>query len=37
MLIAFSALGVWLLVRSVLAALGSLRSLPASNEDWVWY
>jgi uncharacterized membrane protein len=37
MLIAFSALGVWLLLRSLVATIELLHSLPATNEDWIWY
>lgn len=37
MWIIFSGLGVFLLVRAVVAALASLRQLPRSNEDWVYY
>jgi hypothetical protein len=37
MLIAFTALFVWLGIRSVRATIRSLRSLPRSNEDWIWY
>ncbi len=37
MLIAFTGLAVWLLVRGVLGAIDSLRSLPHTNEDWIWY
>lgn len=34
MWIIFSVLGLFLLVRS---ALASLRHLPRSNEDWIYY
>lgn len=37
MLILIIALGVFLGVRATRAALASLRSLPRSNEDWIWY
>ena len=37
MLILIIALGVFLGVRAGTAVLASLRSLPRSNEDWVWY
>jgi hypothetical protein len=32
----FSVAGL-LLVRGVIAALASLRNLPRSNEDWIYY
>ncbi|MDB5965489.1 MAG: hypothetical protein JWQ72_1989 [Polaromonas sp.] len=37
MLILMVSLGIYAGVRAVSAALASLRSLPRSNEDWVWY
>lgn len=37
MLIALTALGIWLVVRGVVGAIESLRSLPQTNEDWIWY
>ena len=37
MLIRIIALGVFFGARAVAAALASLRGLPRSNEDWVWY
>ena len=37
MLVLFVGLGVYGIVRTVKAALASLRGLPRSNEDWVWY
>jgi hypothetical protein len=37
MLILIIALGVFLAARAVMAALASLRGLPRSNEDWIWY
>lgn len=37
MLIVLSALGVYLLARAVQAALASLRQLPRSNQDWIFY
>jgi hypothetical protein len=37
MLILIMGLGVFLGVRAVRAVLASLRSLPRSNEDWIWY
>lgn len=36
LILAFLALAV-LVVRLILAAFASLRSLPRSNADWVWY
>lgn len=37
MLFFILAITVFIVVRAVRAAFGSLRSLPHSNEDWVWY
>ncbi len=37
MLIVLTALGVYLAARAVLAAIESLRSLPRSNEDWIFF
>jgi hypothetical protein len=37
MLIAILFLGISLMVVGLKAAIDSLRSLPHSNEDWVWY
>lgn len=37
MLVLFVGLGVYGIVRVAKAALSSLRSLPRSNEDWIWY
>jgi hypothetical protein len=37
MWILFSGLGLYLLVRGVVATLAMLRSLPRSNADWVYY
>jgi hypothetical protein len=37
MLILIIALGVFVGVRAGMAVLASLRSLPRSNEDWIWY
>lgn len=37
MLIFLSTVALFLVVRAVRAALASLRSLPRSNEDWIWY
>jgi hypothetical protein len=32
-----SGLGLYLLVRGLIAALKSLRSVPRSNRDWIFY
>jgi hypothetical protein len=37
MLLLFFALVVFALVRAVQAAAESLRGLPRSNEDWIWF
>ena len=37
MLIAIFSIAGFLLVRGVMAALASLRGLPRSNEDWIYY
>jgi hypothetical protein len=37
MLILIIGLGVFFGARAVTAAFASLRGLPRSNEDWVWY
>ncbi len=37
MLILSIALGLFFGVRAVMAVLASLRGLPRSNEDWIWY
>ena len=37
MLVLIIALGVFFGARAVTVALASLRGLPRSNEDWVWY
>ncbi len=37
MWIVFSGLGLYLLIRGVLAAFASLRNLPRSNRDWIFY
>lgn len=37
MLVLFLGLGVYGFVRAVRAVHASLRSLPRSNEDWIWY
>ena len=37
MLIAITALGVYLAARAAIAAVQSLRNLPRNNEDWVYF
>lgn len=37
MLMLLVVLGSYGGARAVLVALGSLRGLPRSNEDWIWY
>ncbi|GAB3502900.1 hypothetical protein GCM10027399_31630 [Curvibacter fontanus] len=37
MWILFSGLGLYLLVRGLIAALKSLRSIPRSNRDWIFF
>lgn len=37
MLVLIIAFGVLLTARVVYAGLASLRQLPRSNEDWIWY
>jgi hypothetical protein len=37
MLFILAALAVFAGAHAVRAALASLRSLPRSNEDWIWY
>ena len=37
MLLIVFALAVFVLVRAAQAAVESLRGLPRSNEDWIWY
>ncbi len=37
MWIVFSGLGLYLLIRGVIAAFASLRYLPHSNSDWIFY
>jgi hypothetical protein len=37
MLFILAALAVLVGVHAVRGALASLRSLPRSNEDWIWY
>ncbi len=37
MWIVFSGLGLYLLVRGAMAALASLRNIPRSNDDWIFY
>lgn len=37
MLIMLSLFGLFVGLRAVMAAIASLRHLPRSNEDWIWY
>ena len=37
MWIIFSGLGLYLLLRGAIAALQSLRSIPRSNRDWIYF
>jgi hypothetical protein len=37
MWIVLAGFGLYLLVRGVTAAFASLRSLPRSNRDWIFY
>lgn len=37
MLFILAAIAVFVGVHAVRAALASLRALPRSNEDWIWY
>ncbi len=37
MWIVLSGLGLYLLIRGVIAAFASLRNLPRSNSDWIFY
>lgn len=37
MLIAIIALGAYLAARAATAAVHTLRQLPRSNEDWIYY
>ncbi len=37
MWIIFSGLGLYLLMRGLIAALKSLRSIPRSNRDWIFF
>ena len=37
MLIALLFLGAWLLGLGARTVLETVRSLPQSNDDWVWY
>ena len=37
MLIAITALGAYLAARAAIAAVQSLRHLPRSNDDWVYF
>lgn len=37
MWIVFSGLGLYLLIRGLWAAVASLRGVPRSNRDWIFY
>jgi len=37
MWIVFSGLGLYLLLRGLKAALASLRNVPRSNADWIFF
>lgn len=37
MLFILAAVAVFAGIQAIRAALASLRSLPRSNEDWIWY
>lgn len=37
MLVLFVGLGVYGIARALMAVASSLRGLPRSNEDWIWY
>ena len=37
MLIVIIAIGVYFGARALAAVRASLRALPRSNEDWIWY
>lgn len=37
MLLLFLVIAVFAGVHAVRTALASLRSLPRSNDDWIWY
>ena len=37
MLFILASIAVFAGVQAVRAALASLRALPSSNEDWIWY
>ncbi len=37
MWIIFSGLGLYLLVRGLIAAFQSLRNIPRSNRDWIFF
>ncbi len=37
MLIVLTGLGAYLTARTIRAAIQSLRNLPRSNEDWIYY
>lgn len=37
MWIIFSGLGLYLLLRGLIAAFASLRNVPRSNRDWIFF
>jgi hypothetical protein len=37
MLIVLLAAGVWAVAHAVVAIADVLRTVPRSNDDWVWY
>ena len=37
MWIIFSGLGLYLLLRGLIAAFASLRNVPRSNRDWIYF
>lgn len=37
MWIIFSGLGLYLLLRGLIAAFASLRNVPRSNHDWIFF
>ena len=37
MLLLITGFGLFFAARGLMAALSSLRGLPHSNEDWIWY
>ena len=37
MLILLTAVAVYAVARATIAVADSLRSLPRSNEDWIWF